>query len=63
RALVDGLTAESLAADTEPVAASGGWPPPVSHRVADCLRVVLDEEWEHRRFAERDLTVLESRPQ
>ena len=26
--------------------------------VADCLRVVLSEEWEHRLYAERDLTAL-----
>jgi hypothetical protein len=26
--------------------------------VADCLRVVLNEEWEHRLYAERDLAVL-----
>lgn len=26
--------------------------------VATCLRVVLNEEWEHRRYAERDLAVL-----
>jgi hypothetical protein len=23
-----------------------------------CLMIVLNEEWEHRRYAERDLTVL-----
>jgi hypothetical protein len=26
--------------------------------VADCLRVVLNEEWEHRLYAERDLAAL-----
>ena len=29
--------------------------------VADCLKVVLNEEWEHRLYAERDLAVLASR--
>jgi hypothetical protein len=29
--------------------------------VADCLRVVLNEEWEHRLYAERDLAVLAGR--
>lgn len=29
--------------------------------VAECLRVVLTEEWEHRLYAERDLTVLAER--
>lgn len=31
------------------------------HTVGECLRVVLEEEWEHDRYAERDLTVLEQR--
>jgi hypothetical protein len=26
--------------------------------VAQCLRVVLNEEWEHRLYAERDLALL-----
>ena len=26
--------------------------------VADCLRVVLNEEWQHRLYAERDLAAL-----
>jgi hypothetical protein len=29
--------------------------------VAECLRVVLNEEWEHRLYAERDLAVLAGR--
>jgi DinB superfamily/Pentapeptide repeats (8 copies) len=32
-----------------------------SHSVAECLRVVLNEHCEHRRFAVRDLAVLEDR--
>ena len=32
-----------------------------SHDVAECLRVVLEEHCEHRRFAERDLAVLSDR--
>jgi hypothetical protein len=58
--LVDGLSEASLAADTEPVAGPG-WPEPRSYPVAGCLRVVLNEEWEHRLYAERDLTALEAR--
>lgn len=60
RAVVDGLTEESLAADTVPVEGEG-WPEPRSHPVRKCLRVVLNEEWEHHLFAVRDLAVLESR--
>lgn len=33
----------------------------VSHTVRECLRVLLDEIVEHRRFAERDIAVLEGR--
>ncbi len=60
RRVVDDLTEESMAADTVPVDAPG-WPPPRSFPVAECLRIVLSEEWEHRLYAERDLDVLEGR--
>jgi hypothetical protein len=53
RTVVDKLTDESLAADTEPVE-GGGWPPARSFPVRDCLLIVLNEEWHHRLFAERD---------
>ena len=60
RKLIEGLTEESLAARTEPVHAPG-WPPPTPFPVSECLSVVLNEEYLHRQFAERDLAVLESR--
>ncbi len=60
REVIEGLTEESLAADTEPVHAPG-WPPPRSFPVRECLLVVLNEEYHHRLFAERDLAVLEGR--
>jgi hypothetical protein len=60
RDVIAGLTEQSLAGSTEPVDAPG-WPEPVSHRVRDCLSIVLNEEWEHRLFAERDLAALEAR--
>jgi uncharacterized damage-inducible protein DinB len=60
RQVIDGLTDESLAADTEPVDGPG-WPRPVSYPVRECLLIVLNEEWEHRLYAERDLAVLETR--
>lgn len=59
RAVIDGLTDESFAATTEPVDGPG-WPPPRSFEVRECLLVLLNEEWYHRQFAERDLAVLES---
>jgi hypothetical protein len=54
------LTDKSLAADTEPVDGPG-WPRPRSYPVRECLRIVFNEEWEHRLYAERDLAALETR--
>ena len=36
-----------------------GWPAAEDFPVRECLLIVLNEEWEHRLYAERDLTVLE----
>ena len=53
------LTDEKLAAMTEPVM-EPGYPESKSFAVRRCLRAILNEEWEHRLYAERDLDVLES---
>lgn len=61
RRVVDGLTEERLAADTEPLQGPG-WPPAGrTFPVKECLLVVLNEEWQHRLYAERDLDALEAR--
>jgi uncharacterized protein YjbI with pentapeptide repeats len=60
RDVLDRLTDASLAADTEPVEGPG-WPRPISYPVRKCLLIVLNEEWEHRSYAERDLAALEVR--
>jgi hypothetical protein len=60
REVLDGLTDESLSGDTEPVKGPG-WPPSRSFPVRECLLIILNEEWEHRLYAERDLAVLEAR--
>jgi hypothetical protein len=60
RSLVDGLTAEQLSARTTPVDGPG-WPPPTAFPVRECLQVILNEEWAHRRYAERDLAILATR--
>lgn len=57
REVVDGLTDASLDAVTEPVDGPG-WPPPQAFPVRECLLVVLNEEWQHRLYAERDLARL-----
>jgi hypothetical protein len=59
RTVIDALTHESLATHTEPVEGAG-WPPPESFPVRECLLIVLNEEWHHRQFAERDLDALEA---
>ncbi len=40
-----------------------GWPQLEDYPVRRCLRTILNEEWEHRRYAERDLDVLEAASQ
>ncbi|MGO8877686.1 MAG: DinB family protein [Acidimicrobiales bacterium] len=59
-AVITDLTDEKLAGVTEPVT-EPGYPEPESFAVRRCLEVILNEEWEHRLYAERDLDVLESR--
>lgn len=57
RQVMESLTEEQLAAEvtcTEP-----GWPQVEDFPVKECLRIVLNEEWEHRLYAERDLSALE----
>ena len=57
RDVMASLTDERLAERVS--APSPGWPPEDEEMpVAECLRVVLNEEWHHRLFAERDLTRL-----
>jgi hypothetical protein len=60
REVIDGLTEESLQSKTKPVDGPG-WPEPRSYPVRECLLVILNEEWEHRLYAERDLDVLAAR--
>ena len=59
RQVIDDLTDERLDAHTEPVDGPG-WPESVSFPVRECLLIVLNEEWHHRRYAERDLDALQS---
>ena len=60
REVIGGLTDETLAGDTDPVTGPG-WPQTRSFPVRQCLLIILNEEWEHRLYAERDLAVLEQR--
>ena len=58
RRVLDDLTDEQLGSRTEPVEGPG-WPRPDRYPVSEILLNVLNEEWQHRLYAERDLAVLE----
>ncbi len=56
--VIESLTDDQLASTvsrTEP-----GWPQLEDFPVRECLLIVLNEEWEHRRYAERDLAAVEA---
>ena len=57
RRVLDELTEEQLKGQTEPVDGAG-WPDSISYPVRECLLIVLNEEWQHRLYAERDLAQL-----
>ncbi len=57
RAILDSLTNEQLASRVTRM--EPGWPRAEDVPVFFCLRIVLNEEWEHRLYAERDLAALE----
>jgi DinB superfamily/Pentapeptide repeats (8 copies) len=58
RGIVDGLTDADLERTSDRPPAPGY--PEETRTVGQCLRVVMDEECEHRRYIERDLAVLEA---
>jgi hypothetical protein len=60
RTVIADLTDDRLGGMTEPVM-EPGYPERKSFAVRRCLGAVLNEEWEHRLYAERDLDVLDSR--
>jgi hypothetical protein len=60
RQVIDGLTDEALDGRTTPVEPPG-WPESRSYPVRECLLCILNEEWEHRLYAERDLDILAAR--
>ncbi|GAB6902745.1 DinB family protein [Kineosporia succinea] len=59
RSVLDNLTPQHLGSLTEPVAGPG-YPPADRYPVSECLLTVLNEEWQHRLYAERDLDRLGS---
>jgi hypothetical protein len=54
------LTDDVVGSQTDPVPPPG-CPPAGSYPVRRCRRAIVNEEWLHRLYAERDLAVLERR--
>jgi hypothetical protein len=59
RDVIAGATAEELERNCVPPGSPGH--PRKDHTVLQCLHVILKEEWQHHRYAVRDLAVLEER--
>lgn len=57
RGVVASLTDEQLAARV--TRTESGWPQLEGFPIGECLGIILNEEWEHRLYAERDLATLE----
>ncbi len=57
RAYLDALGDEALDGHTDPVDGPA-WPPADAYPVRRCLLTILNEEWMHRQYAERDLDLL-----
>ena len=58
RHLLESLTNDQLS--TELTRSEPGWPRVANFPLKECLRIVLNEEWQHRLYAERDLDALET---
>ncbi|WP_432936044.1 DinB family protein [Kribbella sp. CA-253562] len=59
REVIAGLTDDRLASTVTQTAP--GWPVLEDFPLRECLDILLIEEWEHRQYAERDLTALAER--
>lgn len=62
RRLIQDLTDARLAEETQPVDGPS-WPPAQAFPVREPLLTVLNEEWQHRVYAERDLKLIKQRRQ
>jgi hypothetical protein len=61
RQVLADLTDEKLAGMTEPVV-EPGYPESESFAVRRCLQAILNEEWEHRMYVERDFVAMAGGP-
>jgi uncharacterized damage-inducible protein DinB len=60
RHVLESLTDEQLAGEV--TRTESGWPRMENFPLKECLIIVLNEEWQHRLYAERDLDLLETAP-
>ncbi|TDW91926.1 pentapeptide repeat protein [Kribbella sp. VKM Ac-2566] len=60
RTVLADLTDDQLTEQTTPVP-EPGYPASESYEISRCLGAILSEEFEHRRYAERDLATLQAR--
>ncbi|WP_310528291.1 DinB family protein [Nocardioides sp.] len=58
RDVINGLTPEQL--DSTVTQTAPGWPQLEEFPLTQCLFIVVNEEWHHRLYAERDLDALEA---
>jgi hypothetical protein len=58
RHFLESLTDDQLAAEV--TRSEPGWPRMENFPLKECLLIVLNEEWQHRLYAERDLDALEA---
>jgi hypothetical protein len=56
RQFLESLTDDQLATDV--TRSEPGWPRLAAFPLKECLLIVLNEEWQHRLYAERDLDAL-----
>ncbi len=56
RRVIGGLTSEQL--DETVTRTEPGWPRLEDFPLSQCLSIVVNEEWHHRLYAERDLDAL-----
>jgi hypothetical protein len=60
KSFLETVTQDDLDRVREPNTAPG-WPPPEPRTATSCLHVIFSDEWEHHRFATRDLAIIEAR--
>jgi hypothetical protein len=52
----------TVASDELAATRKNPWDPEYQETTLSCLHVILEEEWEHHRYAVRDLDAIEAKP-